>query len=105
MCNFLSIQTQNTRRIQHITVSNTIMGNIIVLLLRGDNFDKAMEILMSLIEAPNLIVGTITADHVREIFELCLAQAHVPAIFVSISSLFTQLLINFYVLTSLHLYF
>ncbi|KMQ94849.1 protein ptcd3-like mitochondrial protein [Lasius niger] len=75
------IQVQNTKRIQHVTVSNTIMGNIIVLLLRGDNFDKAIEVMSSLIESPHLIIGTITTDHVREIFELCLAQAHVPAIF------------------------
>lgn len=64
------------------------MGNIIVLLLRGDNFDKAIEVMSSLIESPHLIIGTITTDHVREIFELCLAQAHVPAIFVSVYPLF-----------------
>ncbi|KAM0730873.1 Small ribosomal subunit protein mS39 [Formica fusca] len=75
------IQVQNTKRIQHITMSNTIVGNIIILLLRGDNFDKAMEVLSLLIESPHLIIGTIMADYVREIFELCLAQAHVPAIF------------------------
>ncbi|XP_050449484.1 protein PTCD3 homolog, mitochondrial [Cataglyphis hispanica] len=75
------IQTQNTKRIQHIMMSNTIVGNIIVLLVRGDNFDKAMEVLSLLIESPHLVIGTIMVDHVREIFELCLAQAHVPAIF------------------------
>lgn len=69
-------------------MSNTIVGNIIILLLRGDNFDKAMEVLSLLIESPHLIIGTIMADYVREIFELCLAQAHVPAIFVSVYSLF-----------------
>ncbi|XP_072760138.1 small ribosomal subunit protein mS39 [Anoplolepis gracilipes] len=75
------IQAQNTKRIQHITVSNAIVGNIIMLLLRGNNFDKTMEVFSTLIESQNLIIGTLTADHVHEIFELCLAQAHVPAIF------------------------
>lgn len=69
-------------------MSNTIMGNIIILLLRGDNFDKVIEILSSLIESPHLMVGILMEDHVSEIFKLCLAQAHVPAIFVSIYILF-----------------
>lgn len=75
------IQAQGAKRIQHVTVSNTIMGNLILLLLRGDNYDKATEIMLLLIKSPNLIIGTITTDHIREIFDLCLAQAHVPAIF------------------------
>lgn len=70
-------------------MSNTIVGNIIVLLLRGDNFDKAMEVLSLLIKSPHLVIDTIMVDHVREIFELCLAQAHVPAIIVSIYILFS----------------
>lgn len=64
------------------------MGNIIVLLLRGGNFDKVKEILSLLIESPHLIVGILMEDHVHEIFELCLAQAHIPIIFVSIYILF-----------------
>lgn len=66
-------------------MSNIVMGSIIVLLLRGDNFDKAVEIISSLVHSPHLIKDshTITTEHINEIFELCLAQAYVPAIFVS----------------------
>lgn len=61
-------------------------GNIIILLLRDNHFDKTVEIIMSLIRSPHLIKNshTITMEHINEIFELCLAQAYVPAIFVSI---------------------
>lgn len=59
-------------------------GNIIILLLRGDNFDKAVEVISTLNSLPHLIVGVITKEHINEIFELCLAQAHVLAIFVSV---------------------
>ncbi|XP_018316466.1 protein PTCD3 homolog, mitochondrial [Mycetomoellerius zeteki] len=77
------IQTQNSKRLQHVLVSNIIMGNIILLLLRGNNFTKTIEIISLLIRSPHLIENgqTITAEHINEIFELCLAQAHVPAIF------------------------
>lgn len=77
------IQTQNTKRIQHFVVSNTIIGNVIVLLLRGNNFDKAIEIVSSLVRSPHLVKNnqTITVEHINEIFELCLAQGHVPMIF------------------------
>lgn len=61
-------------------------GNIIILLLRENNFDKIVEIISLLIRSPHLIKNghTITTEHINEIFELCLAQAHVPAIFVSV---------------------
>lgn len=82
------------------------MGNIILLLLRGNNFTKTIEIISLLIRSPHLIENgqTITAEHINEIFELCLAQAHVPAIFVSIYILFTcYILVNCFTTTSLHL--
>ncbi|KAG5313371.1 PTCD3 protein, partial [Acromyrmex insinuator] len=77
------IQTQNSKRLQHVLVSNTIMGNIILLLLRGNNFTKTIEIISLLVRSPNLIKNgqTITTEHINEIFELCLAQAYVPVIF------------------------
>lgn len=77
------IQTQNAKRVRHFLVSNTVAGNIIMLLLRGNNFDKAVEIISSLVRSPHLIKNsnTLTTEHINEIFELCLAQAHVPAIF------------------------
>ncbi|XP_012223048.1 small ribosomal subunit protein mS39 [Linepithema humile] len=75
------VQTQNTKRVQHIIMTHTSTGNMIVLLLRGNNFDKAMEVLSLLINSPHLITGTITTDCIDEIFEICLAQAHVPMIF------------------------
>lgn len=75
------IQTQNAKRIQHIIMSDTIVGNIIVLLLRGGNFGKVKEILSLLIESPHLIVGILMENHIHEIFELCLAQADIPIIF------------------------
>lgn len=78
------MQTQNTKRIQHIVMTHTLTSNIIMLLLRGSNFDKVMEVLSLLINSPHLVSGTITADCINEIFEICLAQAHVPIIFVSI---------------------
>lgn len=76
-------QTQNTKRLQNVTVPNNVIGGILVLLLRGDNFDKAVEVMSMLIQSPHLIVGTVTTECINEIFELSLAQAHVPAIFVS----------------------
>ncbi|XP_024881775.1 protein PTCD3 homolog, mitochondrial [Temnothorax curvispinosus] len=77
------IQTQNVRKMQHVLISNTVVGNIIILLLRGNNFDKTVEIISSLVRSPHLIKNsnTIITEHINEIFELCLAQAHVPAIF------------------------
>jgi len=73
-------------------MSNTVVGNIIMLLLRGNNFDKTIEIISLLVRSPHLIKNshTITAEHINEIFELCLAQAHVPAIFVSIHSFYVK---------------
>ncbi|XP_012061081.1 PREDICTED: protein PTCD3 homolog, mitochondrial [Atta cephalotes] len=77
------IQIQNSKRVQHFLVSNTVMGNIILLLLRGNNFTKTIEIISLLVRSPHLIKNgqTITTEHINEIFELCLAQAYVPAIF------------------------
>ncbi|XP_018396267.1 PREDICTED: protein PTCD3 homolog, mitochondrial [Cyphomyrmex costatus] len=77
------IQTQNSKRLQHFLVSNTVVGNIVVLLLRGNNFDKAIQIISLLVRSPHLIKNgqTITTEHINEIFELCLTQAYVPAIF------------------------
>lgn len=83
-------QTQNTKRLQHVTVSNTVIGSIIVLCLRGNNFAKATEILSSVNQSPHLVIGTITTECINEIFELYLAQAHVPAIFVSIKLVTTD---------------
>ncbi|XP_020293328.1 protein PTCD3 homolog, mitochondrial [Pseudomyrmex gracilis] len=73
------VQDQTSGKLEHI--SNTVAGNIIILLLRGDYFDKAVEVISTLNSSPHLIVGVITKEHINEIFELCLAQAHVPAIF------------------------
>ncbi|KAG5345529.1 PTCD3 protein, partial [Acromyrmex charruanus] len=77
------IYTQNSKRLQHVLVSNTIIGNMILLLLRGNNFTKTIEIISLLVRSPNLIKNgqTITTQHINEIFELCLAQAYVPVIF------------------------
>jgi len=95
---FLKTQIQNSKRVQHFLVSNTVMGNIILLLLRGNNFTKTIEIISLLVRSPHLIKNgqTITTEHINEIFELCLAQAYVPAIFVSIYTffLFSYILIN-----------
>lgn len=77
-------------------MSDTIVGNIIVLLLRGGNFGKVKEILSLLIESPHLIVGILMENHIHEIFELCLAQADIPIIFVSIYIYPFFNLINFY---------
>ena len=92
---FLKTQIQNSKRVQHFLVSNTVMGNIILLLLRGNNFTKTIEIISLLVRSPHLIKNgqTITTEHINEIFELCLAQAYVPAIFVSI---YTFFLFSFY---------
>ncbi|KAL6262560.1 hypothetical protein P5V15_005352 [Pogonomyrmex californicus] len=75
------IQAQNRRKIQHTLVSNTQMANIIILLLRGNNFDKTVEIISSMINSPHLIKSNLTTEHINEIFELCLTQAYVPTIF------------------------
>ncbi|XP_018340021.1 PREDICTED: protein PTCD3 homolog, mitochondrial [Trachymyrmex septentrionalis] len=77
------IQAQNSKRLQHVFVSNTIIGNIILLLLRANNFTKTTEIISLLVRSPHLIKNgqTITTEHINQIFELCLAQAYVPAIF------------------------
>ncbi|EZA52602.1 hypothetical protein DMN91_001724 [Ooceraea biroi] len=75
------VQTRNAERIQHTTMSSKVVGNIVLLLLRADNFDKTIEIISSLIKSPHLIIGTLTTECINEIFELCLTQTHVPAIF------------------------
>jgi len=80
------IQMRNNERLQHMTVSNKIIGDIITLLLRGDNFDMTIKVISSLIKLPYLINGTLTTECINEIFELCLKNAHVPTIFVSIRS-------------------
>lgn len=78
------IQTRNAERMQHVTLPNEAVGDIIILLLRGDNFDTTIEILSLLIKSPHLVIGTLSTDCINQTFELCLKQAHVPAIFVSI---------------------
>lgn len=65
-------------------MSNIMIGDLIVLLLRGEKFDKAIEVMSLLIQSPHLVIGTITTEYINEIFELCLTQTHVPAILVSI---------------------
>ncbi|XP_011871235.1 PREDICTED: protein PTCD3 homolog, mitochondrial [Vollenhovia emeryi] len=77
------VEAQNNKRMRHFLISNTVAGNVILLLLRGNNFDKIVEIISSLVRSPHLIKNnhTITTEHINEIFELCLAEAHVPAIF------------------------
>ncbi|KAL0116506.1 hypothetical protein PUN28_009876 [Cardiocondyla obscurior] len=77
------IQAQNVRRLQHVLISNTVAGSIIILMLRGNNFDKVIEIISLLVRSPHLIKNglTITTEHINEIFQLCLAQTYVPAIF------------------------
>lgn len=64
-------------------MSGQAMGNIAVLLVRGNKIDKMMELMMSLVKSPHLITGTISTERINEMFEICLAQAYTPAIFVS----------------------
>ncbi|XP_032675324.1 protein PTCD3 homolog, mitochondrial isoform X2 [Odontomachus brunneus] len=75
------IQSRNNRRIQHTIVNSTIMGDIAVLLVRGGNIDKTMDVIMSWTKSPHLITGSVAIEHINEIFEVCLAQGHAPVIF------------------------
>ncbi|XP_014484902.1 PREDICTED: protein PTCD3 homolog, mitochondrial [Dinoponera quadriceps] len=74
------IQTQNTKRLQHMTVPSTVMGDIAMLLLRCGNTDKMMDVILTLVKSPHLMTGTISTERINEMFEVCLAQAHTPAI-------------------------
>ncbi|EFN82763.1 Protein PTCD3-like protein, mitochondrial [Harpegnathos saltator] len=78
------IQSQNAKRMQHLMMPSTVMGDIAVLLARGDNMDKMIDVILSLTKLPHLMKGVIEMERINEIFELCLAQAHTPAVFVII---------------------
>lgn len=78
------IQNRNTKRIQHTIVSNTVMGDIAVLLVRGGNIDKVTDVILSWIKSPHLMTGSVTIECINEMFEVCLAQGHASVIFVSI---------------------
>lgn len=80
------MQTQNAKRIQNFIIPSTSMGDIAVLLLRGGNIDKMMNVVLLWTNLPHLMQGNVTIERINEMFEVCLAQAHTPAIFVSIHS-------------------
>lgn len=71
-----------------MTMPSTVMGDIAVLLLRNGNIDKMMDVMLSLNKSPHLMIGVISTERINEMFEVCLSQAHTPAIFVSILHLY-----------------
>ncbi|XP_043266912.1 protein PTCD3 homolog, mitochondrial [Venturia canescens] len=68
------IQEQSEYRTHKMVYNGIILGDVVVLLLRGDQFDRFHEVLRFLISQQNKIIGTMNTEQLTEIFESCLVR-------------------------------
>lgn len=63
--------------------SANIYGDMTVLLIRGNEFEKMLEVLNFLVKSLDAVVGVINPNRLQEIFAACLDRGHIPGALVS----------------------
>lgn len=61
----------------------SVYGDMAVLLVRGNEFEKMLEVLYYLVKAQDAIIGVIHTKNLQEIFAACLERGHVQGALVS----------------------
>ncbi|XP_033215481.1 protein PTCD3 homolog, mitochondrial [Belonocnema kinseyi] len=60
--------------------SASVLENLAILCLRGEEFDQMLEILSVLISSKNLVIGSLKPESIREIFDACMDRGHTQAV-------------------------
>ena len=63
--------------------SANVFGNIAVLLVRSNDFEKMLEVLNFLVESQDSVIGTIDAKQLKILFDACMDRGHIEGAIVS----------------------
>ncbi|XP_001605541.1 protein PTCD3 homolog, mitochondrial [Nasonia vitripennis] len=78
------IQEVNQKRMQRTMWPASIYGDVAVLLIRGNEFEKMLEVLNFLVKSLDAVVGSIYPNRLQEIFAACLDRGHVPGALLTV---------------------
>ncbi|XP_063976240.1 small ribosomal subunit protein mS39 [Diachasmimorpha longicaudata] len=70
------VMTQKSKRVQQITWTGPILGDVAVLCLRAEEVDKWTMIITFLFNEQNSIIGPLSAAQIDELFNGCLLGGH-----------------------------
>ncbi|XP_043478607.1 protein PTCD3 homolog, mitochondrial [Leptopilina heterotoma] len=62
------------------TCEASVLEKIAVLCLRGEEFDQMLEVLSTLVNNKTMVLGSMTAEAMKEIFDACLTNGHCEAV-------------------------
>uniref|UniRef100_A0A0C9PNM1 CG4679 protein n=1 Tax=Fopius arisanus TaxID=64838 RepID=A0A0C9PNM1_9HYME len=73
------VMTQRSKSIQRISWTGPILGDVAILCLRADEYDKWTKIINFMYSDQNSIVGPPSSDQINELFNACLLGGHVQS--------------------------
>ena len=61
-----------------------MLENIAILCIRGEEFEKMLQVISILINSKNIVIGLVRPQFLNEIFEACMKIGHTEAVLVSL---------------------
>ena len=77
------MQEANEKRLQRLMHPAVTLGDMAVILLRGNQFEKMLEVLEYLTKMQDSVVGAIKPERLQEIFQTCIARGHTEGAMVN----------------------
>ncbi|KAL7288107.1 hypothetical protein TKK_0017892 [Trichogramma kaykai] len=78
------IQESNQRRVQRYMWPADVFGNMSVLLVRGNEFEKMLDILNFLVKSPDSTMGNISFLDLQELFKAAIDRGHTESAMLAI---------------------
>ncbi|KAF7995316.1 hypothetical protein HCN44_006423 [Aphidius gifuensis] len=73
------VNTQKQRRMQNMNWTGIILGDIAVLCLRANKYDRCSLIISYLLNEQNQIIGTLHVNQINEIFDECILNCQITS--------------------------